>query len=549
MKEERNYYLAVDIGASSGRHILAHLEDGKIVLEEIYRFPNGMDEENGHKVWDTDRLFREIKTGMRKCFEAGKIPVSMAIDTWAVDYVLLDENDEKLGPCFAYRDSRTEGQDSEVYKVISEKELYDRTGIQKAIFNTIYQLNAVKEQHPEWLRKAGSFLMVPDYLNFLLTGVKKQEYTNASTTQLLDAVSCDWDRELIKKLGFPDKLFGELSMPGTVVKEKSRNQSGETTGVSIGNLKETADSESRGKCGCLLPEVIEEVGFDCKVILPATHDTGSAVMSVPTVSEDVLYISSGTWSLLGTELLAPELSEEAHDANFTNEGGFDHRFRFLKNIMGLWMIQSVQKELIADYDLYIEKAYEASGPKMQDKRENAGESHNSGDILGETEEISIEDAKKYFSFANLCAKAKEASINSVVDANDSRFLAPASMIEEVKAACRESGQQVPETPWEIARVIYHSLAVCYKKAVKEIEDITKKRYETIHIVGGGSNAEWLNELTAKETGLKVIAGPGEATAIGNIGAQMIASEVYEDLWMFRKAVSESFDVKCYKTEE
>ncbi len=516
MNEEKIYFLAVDIGASSGRHILAHLENGKIVLEEMYRFPNGMDEENGHKVWDTERLFREIKTGMKKCCEAGKIPVSMAIDTWAVDYVLLDENDEKLGPCFAYRDSRTEGQDSEVYKVISEKELYDRTGIQKAIFNTIYQLNAVKEQHPEWLRKAGSFLMVPDYLNFLLTGVKKQEYTNASTTQLLDAVSCDWDRELIKKLGFPDKLFGELSMPGTVVKGKSRNQSGETTGVSIGNLKETADFESRGKCGCLLPEVIEEVGFDCKVILPATHDTGSAVMSVPTVSEDVLYISSGTWSLLGTELLAPELSEEAHDANFTNEGGFDHRFRFLKNIMGLWMIQSVQKELIADYDLYIEKAYEASGPKN-------------------------------FSFANLCAKAKEASINSVVDANDSRFLAPASMIEEVKAACRESGQQVPETPWEIARVIYHSLAVCYKKAVKEIEDITKKRYETIHIVGGGSNAEWLNELTAKETGLKVIAGPGEATAIGNIGAQMIASGVYEDLWMFRKAVSESFDVKCYES--
>ena len=523
MNEEKIYYLAVDIGASSGRHILAHLENGKIVLEEMYRFPNGMDEENGHKVWDTERLFREIKTGMKKCCEAGKIPVSMAIDTWAVDYVLLDENDEKLGPCFAYRDSRTEGQDSEVYKVISEKELYDRTGIQKAIFNTIYQLNAVKEQHPEWLRKVGSFLMVPDYLNFLLTGVKKQEYTNASTTQLLDAVSCDWDRELIKKLGFPDNLFGELSMPGTVVKEKSRNQSGETTGVSIGNLKETADSESRGKCGCLLPEVIEEVGFDCKVILPATHDTGSAVMSVPTVSEDVLYISSGTWSLLGTELLAPELSEEAHNANFTNEGGFDHRFRFLKNIMGLWMIQSVQKELVDKPEKYM---------GTTDSKENDG---------------NPEYFKNYFSFANLCAKAKEASINSVVDANDSRFLAPKSMIDEVKAACSESGQQVPETPWEIARVIYHSLAVCYKKAVKEIEDITKKRYETIHIVGGGSNAEWLNELTAKETGLKVIAGPGEATAIGNIGAQMIASGVYEDLWMFRKAVSESFDVKCYES--
>lgn len=520
MKEERNYYLAVDIGASSGRHILAHLEDGKIVLEEIYRFPNGMDEENGHKVWDTDRLFREIKTGMRKCFEAGKIPVSMAIDTWAVDYVLLDENDEKLGPCFAYRDSRTEGMDESVYKVISEKELYDRTGIQKAIFNTIYQLNAVKEQHPEWLRKAGSFLMVPDYLNFLLTGIKKQEYTNASTTQLLSAVSCDWDRELIKKLGFPDKLFTELSMPGTIITEQSCNQSMDSACESNGKRNETAEFESKGnqkeitesetgrKRGSLLPKVIEEVGFDCKVILPATHDTGSAVMSVPSVSEDVLYISSGTWSLLGTELTVPELSEDAHNANFTNEGGFNHRFRFLKNIMGLWMIQSVQKELMAE-----------------------------GAKEGED-----------FSFANLCAKAKEASINSVVDANDSRFLAPKSMIEEVKAACRESGQQVPETPWEIARVIYHSLAVCYRKAVEEIEGITKKRYDTIHIVGGGSNAGWLNELTANETGLKVIAGPGEATAIGNIGAQLIASGVYKDLREFRKAVSDSFDVKCYEPQ-
>ena len=478
MSEKNIYYLAVDIGASSGRHILAHLENGKIILEEVYRFANGMDDEDGHKVWDTDRLFSEIKTGMKRCFEAGKIPVSMAIDTWGVDYVLLDANDEKIGPCFAYRDSRTEGKDSEVYKLIPEKELYGRTGIQKAIFNTIYQLKAVKDTHPEWLEKAESLLMVPDYLNFLLTGVKKQEYTNASTSQLVDAKSCDWDRELIEKLGFPERLFGELSMPGSFV----------------GNLR---------------TEVSAYVGFDCKVILPATHDTGSAVMSVPSTSEDVLYISSGTWSLLGTELLSPELSGEAQEANFTNEGGYDHRFRFLKNIMGLWMIQSVQRELMSD-------SYKSA---------------------------SVEDND--FSFGNLCTRAKEALCDSVVDANDSRFLAPVSMIEEVKAACRESGQQIPETPWDIARVIYRSLAVCYGKAIREIEDISNKSYNTLHIVGGGSKAGWLNELTANEAGIKVIAGPSEATAIGNIGAQLIAAGVYKDLWEFRKAVSEAFDVEMY----
>lgn len=476
---EKSYYLAVDIGASSGRHILSHMENGKIVLEEIYRFSNENDIADGHRVWDTERLFSEVVKGMKKCSELGKIPVSMGIDTWGVDYVLLDKNGQRLGPCYAYRDSRTEKMDEEVYKIIPQNELYARTGIQKAIFNTIYQLMAMKLQEPEVLDKAETLLMVPDYLHFLLTGNKLQEYTNASTTQLVDPKTNEWDYELIEKLGFPKKLFNKLNMPGTFV-------------------------------GGLLPAIKEQVGFDTKVVLPATHDTGSAVMSVPSNSEDVLYISSGTWSLMGCELSKANTTPDAEKANFTNEGGYDHRYRFLKNIMGLWMIQSVKKEL--------EEGYQFAG-------------------RGNDED---------FSFAHLCEKASFETIDSLVDANDSRFLAPESMIREVKDACWEKNLEVPETPWQIARVIYRSLAECYKNAAIEIEQLTGKHFDTINIVGGGSNAKWLNELTAKTTGKTVLAGPGEATAIGNLGAQMIAAGEFKDLKAFRTCVFDSFGVKTFK---
>ena len=472
------YYLAVDIGASSGRHILAHLENGRIVLEEVYRFYNGMDEKDGHQVWNTDRLFSEILTGMKKCKEQGKIPNTMGIDTWGVDFVLLDKDDKKVGDCVAYRDSRTEGMDDEVYKIISEKDLYARTGIQKAIFNSIYQLMALKVNEPEKLERARTFLMVPDYLHFLLTGVRKQEYTNASTTQLLDAKTCDWDHELISMLGFPDELFGELSMPGTVV-------------------------------GPVKKEIENQVGFSCTVVLPATHDTGSAVMSVPCTDENTLYISSGTWSLMGCELENANCSEEARKANFTNEGGYQKRYRFLKNIMGLWMIQSVKKEL--------EEGYDYPGKETSDD----------------------------FSFANLCEKAALETIDSVVPANDNRFLNPESMIKEIQAACNEAGMQVPVTPWELARVIYRSLALCYKETTQEIETITGKHFDSVNIVGGGSNAVYLNKLTAKETGRTVNAGPGEATAIGNIGAQMLAAGKFQNLSEFRRCVFDSFGVVKY----
>ncbi|WP_029230882.1 rhamnulokinase [Butyrivibrio sp. VCB2006] len=472
------YYLAVDIGASSGRHILAHMDNGKIVLEEVYRFYNGMDEKGKHQVWDTDRLFSEILAGMKECQKKGKIPATMGIDTWGVDYVLLDKDDNKIGDCIAYRDGRTEGMDEEVYKIISEEELYARTGIQKAIFNTIYQLMSTKVRKPEKLERARTFLMIPDYFHFLLTGVRKQEYTNASTTQLLNARTGDWDHELIAKLGFPDELFGELSMPGTLV-------------------------------GPLKKDIAEKVGFTCNVVLPATHDTGSAVMSVPCTDENTLYISSGTWSLMGCELESANCSEKARKANFTNEGGYQHRYRFLKNIMGLWMIQSVKKELEEGYD------YAGKTP--------------------------AED----YSFANLCDRAAKETIDSVVPANDARFLNPDSMIKEIQKACEESGQQVPNTPWELARVIYRSLAVCYKQATEEIEAITGKHFDSVNIVGGGSNAVYLNQLTAAETGRTVNAGPGEATAVGNIGAQMLADGVFADLNELRKCVFESFGVVRY----
>lgn len=461
------YYLAIDIGASSGRHILSHMEDGKMVLEEIHRFPNGMAEKQGRKVWDIDALFREIKTGMKKCKELGKIPVSVGIDTWAVDFVLLDREDRRIGEAVAYRDERTKDMDQKVYEMIDEKELYGRTGIQKQLFNTVYQLMALKEMNPDQLQSADKLLMIPDYFHFLLTGNAVAEYTNATTTQMVNAVTKDWDWELIEKLGYSKSIFQKIQMPGT----------------ELGSLKE---------------EVAGEVGYTCKVVLPATHDTGSAVMAVPVESDNALYISSGTWSLMGTELMKADCSERSRQHNLTNEGGYQYRFRYLKNIMALWMIQSVKKEI--------------------------------GGGLG---------------FGEICEAASKCSISSIVDCNADRFLAPKSMTEEVKAACRESGQKEPEGIAEAAAVIYNSLAVCYAKAAKEIEQMTGTRYDCVHIIGGGANADYLNRLTAKETGKRVCAGPVEATAVGNIAAQMIADGRLKDLKDARKCIRASFPIEEY----
>ena len=453
-----NYYLAIDIGASSGRHILGHLENDKMVLEEVYRFSNGMKKKDGHLIWDVDALFEHILLGMKKCKERNIVPVSMGIDTWAVDYVLLDEAGNRIQDVYGYRDSRMKGIDKEIYKIICEEDLYLRTGIQKQIFNTIYQLKTEDK-----LDEANCMLMIPDYFNYLLSGQKITEYTNASTTQLVSPITKDWDYELIELLGYPKHIFTKIKKPGYVV----------------GNLRQ---------------EIQKIVGFDTRVVLPATHDTASAVLAIPS-NEDSLYISSGTWSLMGCELKEANCSLESKERNFTNEGGIDYRFRYLKNIMGMWMINSMKPEIANEY-----------------------------------------------SFNDICEMAKKETITSIIDAQDHRFLAPVSMVEEVQNACFENGQEVPQTIGQVAKVIYQSLAECYKNVAKEIECLTGKQYSCIHIVGGGSQAMYLNELTAKACKKTVYAGPVEATSIGNIAAQMISNHELIDLYEARKCIFDSFEI-------
>ncbi|MCQ5202365.1 rhamnulokinase [Mordavella massiliensis] len=464
-----DYYLAVDIGASSGRHILGSLQGGKLVLEEIYRFENGMVKRNGHLCWDYEKLFGHIKAGIRKCAQIGKIPKSMGIDTWGVDYVLLDDRDEIIGETYGYRDRRTDGIDEEVAGIIGERELYQRTGIEKMTFNTLYQLMALKKEHPEELEQAKALLFVPDYFHFLLTGKKVNEYTEASTSQLMNAAGKCWDEDLLARLELPGGIFQRIAMPG----------------------------ESLGK---IRKELAEEFGFDMEVVLPCTHDTASAILAIPADGEDYVFISSGTWSLLGIERDEPDCSEVSRQNHFTNEGGFDSRICYHRNIMGLWMIQSVRHEL--------------------------------GDSC---------------SFEQICEEAeKEKEFSSRVDVTDQSFMAPDNMTEAIKDYCKKTGQQVPKTLGEIASCIYASLAKCYADTIRGIEVSTGRTYTRIHIVGGGGKAGYLNKLTAEATGKEVHAGPTEGTALGNITAQMIRSGEFTDKTEARNVIYRSFDIKVYR---
>ncbi len=462
----QKYYLAIDIGASSGRHILGSVNNQKICLEEIYRFENSMEEIEGTFCWNTEKIFYHILEGMKKCKEIGKIPISVGIDTWGVDFVLLDKQDKRIGEAVGYRDQRTKEMPSLLSKIRSEQEIYERTGIQSQVYNTLYQLMSLQEsvyqanaanepsfyqKNKDSLEKTESLLFTPDYYHFLLSGVKSQEYTIASTSMLLNAHTKTWDYELIEQLQLPKHLFQELIMPGTIIGE-------------------------------LQPKIQEEVGYNCHVVAPAAHDTASAVAAIPSTEKAVLYISSGTWSLMGIEAEGPNCTDECRRAGFTNEGGYNHRYRILKNIMGLWMIQSLRKEVAKD-----------------------------------------------LSYAEICTGAEKETITSIVDCNHESFLAPKSMVQAVQEFCQRSNQQIPEGIYELAAVIYNSLAKCYASSLDEIEKLTGKHYDKIHIIGGGSNATYLNELTAKYTGREVVAGPGEATAIGNIIVQMIAAKEFASL--------------------
>lgn len=451
------YYLAIDIGASSGRHILGYIDNGRLKLEEIHRFENYITNQNGTLVWDIEHLVSEVKKGIAKCKEIGKIPCTVAIDTWGVDYVLLDENKQEILPAVSYRDSRTNRVINKVESIISAEELYLKTGIQKQNFNTIYQLYADKLSGR--LEDAKHFLMIPAYLSYKLTGIIKNEYTNATTTGMVNADTKQWDYEIIDKLSLPKHLFGTLDTPCTV----------------IGNFTK---------------EMQDYAGFDSTVIFAPSHDTASAVCACP-IDDNSVYISSGTWSLIGVESLNPIVNEKSMAANFANEGGIDYRFRFLKNYMGMWLFQNVKKNL-----------------------------------------------NNEFSYDDMMRLAMQSKRFEMIDTNAPDFLAPENMINAIRSYLKNES-----IPIEVViNSVYHSLAQSYKNAIDEIEKLAGKTIDNIFIVGGGSKDTYLNKLTAQYTGKKVVTGLSEATATGNLLSQIMYDKKIS-LAQARDIVKNSFDIK------
>ncbi len=430
------YYLAIDIGASSGRHIVGWQEDGDLRTEEVYRFKNGVTETGRGLTWDIDRLEREVQAGIDAALLKYPAIESLSVDTWGVDYVLL-KGEEPVLPCYAYRDSRTEKYIPAVHDIIPFEELYARTGIQFQPFNTIYQLYADKLSG----RLAGvtGYLMMPEYLMWRLSGGKSHEYTNASTTGLLNAGTGGFDMEIIGRLGLPEELFGELSRPGKAL--------GEYKGI--------------------------------KVVLCPTHDTASAVEGIPMESAGELFLSSGTWSLLGAKLQRPITTPESLGANFSNEGGVGY-IRYLKNIMGMWMVNRLRDELCPGED-----------------------------------------------FSIITKNAEASDYPGLVDVTSQRFMAPSSMSGALREALAETGQACPGSPGDCFRCAYRSLAKCYGESVRELERLTGCKYSSLYIVGGGAKNQYLNRLTEEETGLRVIALPIEATALGNLKCQIMAANAVQ----------------------
>lgn len=461
-------YVAVDIGASSGRLMLSQLIDGKITLKEIHRFKNGFTFQEGHDRWDIDHLLKEIILGLAKLKEQGIDECILGIDTWAVDYCLVDAQGKLLAQPIAYRDART----NEAIKKFSENysldRLYTRTGIQLQPFNTLFQLFV---EDRSLLDKADKLLLIPDYLGYQLTGKMVTEKTNASTTQLLNVHTKDWDEELLAYLHLSKSLFAPLVDAGTTLgalqREKFRDYD--------------------------LPKT--------QVVNVASHDTASAIIGTPTQTTNWAYLSSGTWSLLGVESKVENISREAFLANYTNEWGAHNTIRFLKNIMGMWLIQEVARE-----DHY---------------------------------------AHTYAEFAQMASKTP--AFSQLVDVNDPAFLNPTSMTQAFKDYCQKTQQKVPTTLAEIARCVYDNLALCYAFELEQLMKLTQTqgKVDCLHIVGGGSNNAFLNQLTADVAQMKVIAGPGEATALGNIMMQMLNQGEFDSIQTARKVLANSFDYAIY----
>ena len=465
--------LAIDLGASSGRGIVGSFDGEKLTLRENHRFSNDPMYVNGRFTWDILRIYFEIKNSITKTVIDGDDIASMGIDTWGVDYGMIDKNGRLMANPIHYRDTRTENVTDYVKGFVSPEEIYNITGIQAIDFNTLNQLAVEKRDNAEGFDRADKILFIPDLLNYFLTGKMATEYTIASTGMILDANSRKISSELIAKLGIPESKFAPMVEPGT-------------------NL------------GALLPSITDEVGKNrIQVYTTASHDTASAVIAVPATDKDFIYISSGTWSLMGAELDAPLINDATRAANLTNEGGAMGTIRFLKNIMGLWIIQESRRQW---------------------KREG-----------------------KDYSFAQMEAWAKECTpFRSLINVDYKTFNTPGNMPEKIRDYCRMTCQPVPETVGEVVRCIYESLALKYRYTVETIGQLRGKPATMINVVGGGTKDKFLSQMTADACGIPVCAGPEEATAIGNLVMQAIAQGEIKDLAQAREVVANSFEMKHYQ---
>jgi rhamnulokinase len=467
-------FLAFDFGAESGRAIVGILDGKKISFEEVHRFPNRQTKILGHLHWDVLALFEDIKKGMSLAVQKGHGDISsIGIDTWGVDFGFVGKDNEMLGFPFCYRDSRTNGMMEKVFEKIPKEEVYALTGIQFMQLNSLYQFYSAKLANPELFPVVDKFLFMPDLFNFLLTGEKKCEYTIASTSQMMNARTKSFDPKIYSALGLPLNIMAPIVMPGSIV-------------------------------GKLLPEVAAETGLkEVDVVAVGCHDTASAIAAVPAQGKDWAYLSSGTWSLVGIESGEPVISNTTFENNFTNEGGIYGTIRFLRNVMGLWLLQETRK------------SWQRQGEDF-----------------------------KYDELVKLAEEAKE--FKCIVDPDDDIFLNPPDMPAAIVEYCRKKGLTPPQTKGEFVRCIFESLALRYKAVIEKINTMTGKKISKLHIVGGGSQNEMLNQFTADACGIPVVAGPVEATALGNILVQAIAKERIGSIDKAREIVANSFPVKTYQ---
>ncbi len=469
--------LAFDLGASGGRAVVGHLAEQHLTIHDTHRFPNEPVHVHSRLYWDILRLFHEIKQGMRATRLEGYTDIqSIGIDTWAVDFGLIGTNGELLGNPYHYRDTHTLGIMEEVWQLVSREEVFAQTGIQSLSLNTLYQLYALKKADSPLLAQAEHLLMIPGLLRYFLTGERRNEWTNASTTQLCNSNTGTWDSELIERLGLPSRLFTVPIAPGTFA-------------------------------GSLLPSVCEETGIpSLPVIAVAEHDTASAVAAIPTEEESFAYLSCGTWSLIGTEVAQPILTEQALAWNVTNEGGVDGTFRLLKNVTGLWLQQECQRAW-----------------------------RNEGKLFSRYQEAALLEQAR--------------PLQAFIDPDAPAFVHPLHMPRQIQQYCRETGQPVPETEGELMRCIVESLACKYRFVLERIEQLTQKRFSGLHMVGGGIQNTFLCQCTANVLGRPVWAGPQEATAIGNILVQYIALSTVKNIQQGRRIVRTSFPITTYVPQE